>query len=152
MQIRIMEQADYILVEQLLQRMHQQHVDQRPEYYQSQSQVYSQESFQQLLADEQVIATVILLAGKVIGVCIARLVIKQGDIDVPVAYIDQLCVDYQLHGQGVGKKLFHDISNRAKVRGAKRIELAVWSFNQRALDFYLSCGMHPQRYIFEREI
>lgn len=45
---------------------------------------------------------------------------------------------------------FHEMEQRAKELGAKRIDLMVWEFNESAQELYRSLGMTPQRYILEK--
>lgn len=73
-------------------------------------------------------------------------------VEKKIAYMDDLCVDESVRGRGIGKKLFLFVSNEAKKRDAERLDLMVWSFNNRALSFYEELGMQTQRYILEKEL
>lgn len=48
--------------------------------------------------------------------------------------------------------LFETASARAKERGAQRMDLKVWEFNEPARKFYASLGMSTQCRILEKEL
>jgi diamine N-acetyltransferase len=57
------------------------------------------------------------------------------------AVIYELGVASQFRRQGVGSRLLADCREWAKARGADSLELTVFEFNRRAIDFYESAGM-----------
>ena len=60
-------------------------------------------------------------------------------------YIDDLCVDENCRGQGVGKAIYADILKYAKMRGCYNVTLNVWSCNENAMKFYESLGLKSQK-------
>lgn len=64
-------------------------------------------------------------------------------------YIDDICVDENCRGQGVGSAVYQAIRRYAKEQGFYNITLNVWSFNESAMAFYEKCGMKPQRVFME---
>jgi len=72
--------------------------------------------------------------------------------DRKVLYIDDLCVDENCRGQGIGKALYDYALALARETGCFNVELNVWAFNGSAVRFYEKCGMRPQRIIMESEI
>lgn len=65
--------------------------------------------------------------------------------DVKTLYIDDLCVDENLRGQHIGKKLYDAVLSFAKGHGCYNVTLNVWSLNEPAMKFYESCGLKPQK-------
>ncbi len=65
--------------------------------------------------------------------------------DVKTLYIDDLCVDENLRGQHIGKKLYDAVLSFAKDHGCYNVTLNVWSLNEPAMKFYESCGLKPQK-------
>jgi ribosomal protein S18 acetylase RimI-like enzyme len=65
--------------------------------------------------------------------------------DVKTLYIDDLCVDENARGQGIGKLLYHAALSLAKELDCYNLTLNVWSCNESALRFYESCGLVPQK-------
>ena len=63
------------------------------------------------------------------------------------AYMEDLCVDDDFRGKGIGSSLFVYAKEKAKEMGAERLDLMVWDFNEDARNFYERMGMKPQRYI-----
>ncbi|MBX7410192.1 GNAT family N-acetyltransferase [Clostridium chauvoei] len=74
------------------------------------------------------------------------------NIDKLMQQVHDLCVYERFRGRGIGKLLFSHVTNIAKEKGAERLDLMVWSFNNNALNFYNEIGMKAQRYILEKEL
>ena len=59
-------------------------------------------------------------------------------------HIDQISVDFDYQGQGIGKLLMQQAIRKAQECEADLITLGVVSFNQRAIEFYKSLGFSIQ--------
>lgn len=70
--------------------------------------------------------------------------------DIKTLYIDDLCVDENLRGQHIGRKLYDYVLDFAKEQGCYNVTLNVWSCNQSAMKFYESCGLVPQKIGMEK--
>ena len=88
----------------------------------------------------------------VIGLCVVTIREPKAGLFVKIAYMDDLVVDESRRGQGIARRLFLTAQQEAKARGAGRLDLMVWEFNQNALKLYESLGMKPQRYILEKPL
>ena len=66
--------------------------------------------------------------------------------------MDDLVVDRDYRGKGIASQLYREMEERGRKAGAKRLDLMVWEFNERARRFYENQGMRPQRYIYEKEL
>lgn len=152
MRIRDMKISDYNYVDKLMQQVHSLHVENRPDLYVEIEHPYSISEFKKIVENKDIISVLAEDDGEILGVAIVTIRNKSGMVKKKIAYMDDLCVDERFRGQGVGKELFSFVSNMAKKKGAERLDLMVWSFNEKALIFYEELGMKTQRYIFEKEL
>ena len=65
-------------------------------------------------------------------------------LSVKTLYIDDLCVDENERGRGIGKELFEYAKKYAKKNGFYNITLHAWESNPDAMAFYKAMGMKPQ--------
>lgn len=152
MRIRKIKISDYNDVNKLMQQLHSLHVENRPDLYVEIEHPYSISEFKKIVENKDIISVLAEDDGEILGVAIVTIRNKSGMVKKKIAYMDDLCVDERFRGQGVGKELFSFVSNMAKKKGAERLDLMVWSFNEKALIFYEELGMKTQRYIFEKEL
>ena len=124
----------------------------RPDLFIDMEYPYSITELEKIIEDDKVISVLAESCGEILGLCIVTIRNKSGMVEKKIAYMDDLCVDDSVRGRGIGKKLFLFVSNEAKKRDAERLDLMVWSFNNRALSFYEELGMQTQRYILEKEL
>ena len=92
----------------------------------------------ELLMQNKVNATIQLArnsAGKVIGMVTAQLVISTAQ-GAPSAWVEDMVVDADYRGSGVGKKLLQHTLAWAKAIGATRAQLLVDIENEGALGYY----------------
>ena len=71
---------------------------------------------------------------------------------IKTMWIEDLCVDEDCRGEGVGSMLFDALENLAKENGCGSITLNVWGFNENAMSFYKKLGMNTQRFTLEKNI
>ena len=69
--------------------------------------------------------------------------------DVKTLYIDDICVDEDCRGQGIGESLYRHVKEYAKVNGFYNITLNVWNCNPGAIKFYEAMGLLPQKICME---
>lgn len=69
--------------------------------------------------------------------------------DIKTLYIDDLCVDPSLRGQGIGRELYDYVKGYAVCQGCHNITLNVWEGNDSAIAFYKNLGMVPYKYGME---
>ena len=55
-------------------------------------------------------------------------------------YLEDLFVEPELRGKGIGKALLAAVAKEAQTRGCGRLEWAVLDWNKPSIDFYLSLG------------
>lgn len=69
--------------------------------------------------------------------------------DIKTLYIDDLCVDEHIRGQGIGKKLYEYVKAYAREQGCYNLTLNMWEGNDRAIEFYRGLGLVPYKYAME---
>ena len=65
-------------------------------------------------------------------------------------YIDDICVDENARGRGVGRALYEHILDYAREAGCYNVTLNVWSCNPGATAFYEKLGMVPYKIGMEK--
>ena len=65
--------------------------------------------------------------------------------DIKTLYVDDICVDQDARGQGVGRTVFVYLKEYARNNGYYNMTLNVWTCNPAAVKFYESMGMLPQK-------
>jgi ribosomal protein S18 acetylase RimI-like enzyme len=60
-------------------------------------------------------------------------------------HIDQMSVDEEYQGKGIGSQLFEFIKQLSQEKGVKRIQLDVWADNEQAKAFYAKLGFEQTR-------
>ena len=96
-------------------------------------------ALQQLINDERACVLVARDNDKVIGMCTAQLVISTAE-GAYSAWVEDVVVDKQQHGKGIGTQLLNTIGEWAKGQGATRLQLLADMENQPALEFYRRSG------------
>ncbi|NLA76561.1 MAG: GNAT family N-acetyltransferase [Clostridiales bacterium] len=66
-----------------------------------------------------------------------------------ILYIDDLCVDEAARGRGIGTLLMDACMELARENCCDNVELNVWSFNKKAMEFYEKYGMTEHRRCME---
>ena len=69
--------------------------------------------------------------------------------DRKTLYIDDLCVDKDKRGMGIGKKLYEYVKAYAKEKGYYNVTLNVWADNKNAMAFYEALGLKPLKCYME---
>ena len=69
-----------------------------------------------------------------------------------VMWIDELVIDKDYRGKGIGTQFMAEIEKIAGEMGCQRIELNCWCFNNSAMKFYKKIGFVEQRITFGKNI
>ena len=137
---------------ELLQQVGQVHYEGRPDLFRNDCLKYDEIALAELLKDSDRPIFIAEEAGHVLGYCFC--VHKRTENSTVLAdhhtlYIDDLCVDEHCRGQHIGTALYRHAHAHAQKTGCDSITLNVWAFNESAIRFYESLGMHPQRTFME---
>jgi len=61
----------------------------------------------------------------------------------PGIFVEDLFVEHQFRGRGVGKALLLTLARRGRERGCGRLEWSVLNWNEQAMEFYQELGAVP---------
>ena len=130
------------------------HNSARPDIFRAGAKKYTESELAEILADEQ--RPVFVYEDDDRGVCGYAFCIFVQHIDnniltdIKTLYIDDLCVDAECRGMGIGKALYNYVVSFAKSEGCYNLTLNVWADNISALGFYESLGLHKQKIGMEK--
>ena len=153
--IRKAENRDINALLRLLLQVGMVHHHIRPELFQPEKTKYDAAALEALLQDESKIVFVAENGGEVLGYCFCNHICHSGK-DIPTArkeiYIDDLCVDENMRGQGIATALFEHVRAWAKENGCNYITLNVWCGNESAMAFYEKMGMTARSITMETKL
>ena len=152
--IRPARLCDIPRVLELLRQVNNVHHDIRPDLFRKDRTKYEAEALAELLQREDVSIFVAADAATVYGYLFSFAREPEGPNLVPhkTLYIDDLCVDANARGQGVGRLLLEHAEAYARSIGCRDITLNVWQGNDSALRFYENNGFTPRSCTMQRNL
>ena len=148
MTIRFAEKRDIPGMIALLQQVGEVHHQIRPDLFRSGAQKYDRGDLEDLLKDPDRPILIADIDGHVAGYafCILQQT-KDNPVlcDRKVLYIDDICVDEAVRGQGIATALYDRVIAFARELNCHAVTLNVWCGNDGAMKFYEKCGMKPQK-------
>ena len=132
----------------LLQQVGAVHHQIRPDLFRAGAQKYDEAALNALLTDPNRPILAAEIEGKLVGYAFCILQITENDpvlCDRKVLYIDDLCVEETLRGQGIAGALYERVLEYARELGCDAVTLNVWCGNDGAMKFYEKCGLKPQK-------
>ena len=148
MKLRNAENKDIPRLGELLLQVLEVHHSARPDLFKSGATKYTNAELFEILKDENRPIFVAEENGEVVGYVFCILVqYKDSNIltDIKTLYIDDLCVDENVRGKGIGHSLYNYVVEYAKACGCYNVTLNVWADNKSALAFYEKIGLHKQK-------
>ena len=146
--VRFAHEGDIPGMIRLLQQVGEVHHQIRPDLFRSGAQKYDEAALKALLSDENRPILIGELDGHVAGYAFCILQITKDDpvlMDRKVLYIDDLCVEESLRGQGVATEVYQKTLAFARELGCDAVTLNVWCGNDSAMKFYEKSGFKPQK-------
>ena len=147
--IRRAKETDMEGINQLLRQVLMVHHNGRPDLFKANAKKYTDEELVQLIKDDtKPIFVAVDEEENVLGYAFCIMQQYQNHeimTDIRTLYIDDLCVDEQLRGKHIGKRLYEYVVNFAKEQNFYNVTLNVWSLNESAMKFYEACGLTPQK-------
>ena len=148
MEIRFATPRDVPGILALLQQVGRVHHEGRPDIFRENAQKYGASQVLSMLDQSASPLFVAAEEGKVLGYGFCQ--VKTYDKDPVIAdhtelYIDDLCVDENIRGKGIGKAIYQEICRYAKMRRCSAVTLNVWCCNESAMRFYEKLGLKPQK-------
>ncbi|MBQ8641731.1 MAG: GNAT family N-acetyltransferase [Clostridia bacterium] len=151
--IRTCTSADRDAVNDLMHQTSLLHSDGVPDFFSGHEEYFTDETYAKMLAEEN---TVLLCAendeGKVCGVCHMSLKNRSGFVEMKNAHIENIVVDENCRGAGIGHALMAEAEKRAREWGAVHLNLLCWDFNEGAYRLYESLGMRPKYTFMLKEL
>ncbi|KOS64388.1 GNAT family N-acetyltransferase [Lysinibacillus agricola] len=132
-------EGDYFAVNEIVKEGHEEHVMEEPTIFKSVESVMPESYYKELIDNEE---SDILIAKEdevVVGFAIISVEASppfESLVQRKYAYIHDFGVKEDLQRKGIGKLLFKACITWAKIRDVDSIELNVWEFNKKAIDFY----------------
>lgn len=142
--IRKAKNEDIPAIGKLLYQIHKVHSDLRPDIFKSGVRKYTDEELAVILTDEKRPIFTAVRDGEVVGYsfCIFKELKNDGSmVDQKILYIDDLCVDENARGCGIGTLLYEYVVEYARECACNAVTLNVWADNTSALRFYEKIGL-----------
>lgn len=156
MTIRRAENKDSQRINELLYQVARIHADARPDIFKAATKKYSDDELTKIIENDQTpIFVAIDETDNVLGYAFCVYQITKDSLllqDKKTLYIDDICVDQNARGGGIGSLLYNYVVNFAKQNGFDNITLNVWSLNDGAYKFYKKCGMTPMKITMEKTL
>lgn len=154
MTIRFAQEGDIPDIEKLLVQVCNVHSDKRPDLFKNGGQKYNAHQIKEIISDKNkpVVVAYDEEAKCVLGyaMCVIKTIKNDTALcDMKTIYLDDLCIDENLRGKGIGKKIYNYIIEFAKKEGCYNITLNVWEGNDSAKNFYNKCGFKLQKSTLE---
>ena len=150
MSIRRAEARDIPDVLKLLTQVDMVHHLGRPDLFNGPATKYTAEELAAIFPDDR--RPVFVLTdeadARVLGYAFCILQEHPGDhilTNIRTLYIDDICVDEDCRGQGVGRRLYEHALAHARSLGCHNVTLNVWACNPGAMRFYERLGMRVQK-------
>ena len=146
--IRLANEADIPRLEDLLYQVHGLHAEGRPDIFIPGCKKYTSDPLREILSDPVSTPVFVAIAdGVLVGYCfcIRQVQTAASMQKISTLYIDDLCVDAAMRGQGYGTVLYEHAVEYARVNGYYNLTLNVWACNPSAMRFYEKCGLVVQK-------
>lgn len=153
-EIRRAKEKDIEGINNLLCQVLMVHYKGRPDLFKADCKKYTDEELSTLIQDDKrPIFVAVNGYDKVVGYAFCVFQQHKNDnilTDIKTLYIDDLCVDENVRGQHIGKRLYEYVLSFAREQACYNVTLNVWSLNESAMKFYESCGLVPQKVGMEK--
>ncbi len=109
----------------------------------------------EMLADENKDLIVWDEGGTIAGFVCVDYVIRPANAYAPeqrYCYVKELGVGEAFRRQGIARQLMQHVRDEAARRSLNRVELDVWSFNEKAMELYTALGFKPRYCYMELDI
>ncbi len=134
---------------ELLVQVDMVHHNGRPDIFKGPATKYNATELVEIIADDSTPVFVCVDENdSVLGhaFCIHKQVLNDSVLtDIRTLYIDDICVNENARGLGVGKALYNHVVEYAKKEGFYNVTLNVWTCNPSAIKFYEAMGLKPQK-------
>lgn len=149
MKVRRAEERDIPRIGELLLQVAELHAKGRPDLFRAGQRKYTDEELKAILRDPARPVFVAVDEDDLpLGYAFCADATHPDDnllTPVRTLYVDDICVDENARGKGVGKAVYEYVRAWAKEEGYYNLTLNVWSCNPGAMKFYLAMGPTPYK-------
>lgn len=149
MLVRRAKNKDMNKITDLLNQVLNVHHNGRPDLFKGGCRKYTDDELCELIADDTKPIFVAVDEDDVVcgyAFCVFQQKLQDNILtDIKTLYIDDLCVDENIRGGGIGKMLYQAVVAYAKESGCYNVTLNVWECNKSAKAFYEKCGLKTQK-------
>jgi ribosomal protein S18 acetylase RimI-like enzyme len=124
----------------------------RPDIFKKDAKKYTRKESDKIIFENKSPIFICVDGDKILGYCFCIIEkVKNRNFlqDNKTLYIDDLCVDENYRGKGIGKMLYNYVLEYAKSNDCFNVTLGVWTGNESAKGFYESLGFKPQKTYME---
>lgn len=135
---------DFTDINLIVKEGHDEHSEVLPDIFTKVDQVMPEIYFRELLEDPNTDILVAKIDNEVVGYAVMELNESppfQSMSKRTFAYMNDFGVKNSCQKRGIGSKLFEACVEWSKKKGASSLDLNVWEFNEKAIDFYKSHAM-----------
>ena len=147
--------SDFNQILILKKQIHDFHYSNRPDFYKASNCPLDKKDFENLLSNQDNRVFIVENKKQICGYAFVKIIKFNNDPlinDHNRFYIDDICVDENLRGKSIGQFLMKKLELECKSLGLKYMDLSVWSFNSKALNFYRKFGMKESLLRVEKRI
>ena len=143
---------DRTAVNTLAKQVHEIHVAWRPDIFRMADELYTEERFLECIRQRQ------LYVAKLNGIVAGYVLLKIRDYNWPgvvrrkVMIVDEICVEKDFRGHGIGTRMMEEVHALAKAFGCTDLQLGVYPQNDDAVGFYQKCGFTIRSIDMQRKV
>ena len=155
MQIRRIQKEDRKQIILLLEQVSRLHIERRADIFKTKTYEVFDKYALEIISNKEKITFVAEQDNKILGIIILKIKEVKNHInlkDSKTLWVDELCVNKENRGEGIGKQLINKAKEIAKELKCIRLELNCWEMNKEAIAFYEKLGMQTQRRIMELKL
>ena len=154
MKVRLACIEDIAGIGKLLYQVNDVHACGRPDIFVKGVRKYTDDELKEIIFQQTMLVYVAVEDKQVLGYAFCMIEETRGNHLQPMRtlFIDDLCVDEEIRGKGIGKQLYAYVVKQAKQLNCQRITLNVWCLNERAMQFYQACGLEPLKIVMEQKL
>ena len=144
--------SDRDAVEALARQVHALHVAWRPDIYEMPPEIFHEQRYLAHIRARE------LYVAREKGAVVGYVLLKTRAYDWPgvvrrrVMVIDEICVQEQCRGRGIGRQMMLEVRALAKAFGCTDMQLGVYPQNDGAVAFYQKCGFTIRSIDMQRKV
>lgn len=150
--IRLANVDDVVDISKLLLQIQKIHAELRPDLFKFEGKKYDAVELERIISHKDKSPIFVYIDDdKIVGYAFCIIVNHfDASSDYKNLYIDDLCVNQNCRGKGIGTALYNYVLDYAKSIGCYNVTLNVWNGNDDALKFYKNVGMKVQKVCMEK--